>query len=270
MMPDYNKIDLSNVKFDGDPFNVTEGVIPEEHPEPTFDPTALPTSTNTPTDADEIIIGESSKWVRKSLAKIWDYIKGKIPVFQGATNIDDGVAGYVPVAHPSDINKFLKGNGQWSPINMSYVGMIIHSTTLNTEAKVKSFYGGTTWIQHSGYFLRGASSDVTANSAVKDGGQDTVTPSGTNSDGAVKSHTLTVNEMPSHNHNLYYNSIGQRGGGNWMMTNKTGSTGYTDTGCEYKGGGQGHSHGFTQPTFTGNSHTNVPSYKNVYIWERTA
>ena len=74
-----------------------------------------------------------------------------------------------------------------SNIIQSYVGMIIHSTTLNTEAKVKEVYGtNTSWILHSGYVLRGASSGVVANSAVKTDGEDT--------------HTLIVEEMPSHTH----------------------------------------------------------------------
>ena len=66
--------------------------------------------------------------------------------------------------------------------------MIIHTTTLDTEAKVKAIYGGTTWIQHSGYELRGATSGVVANSAVKTGGNDSV--------------TLTSEQMPSHRHSI--------------------------------------------------------------------
>ena len=73
----------------------------------------------------------------------------------------------------------------------SHVGMIIHSTTLNTEDKVKAIYGGTKWIQHSGYFLRGARSGVVANSATKSGGEDT--------------HTLTESEMPKHKHTITIN-----------------------------------------------------------------
>lgn len=263
-MPDYSKLDLTNVKFDGDPFNVREGVTPEEPPEPTFDPDNLNDSTNSITDSDEIITKENDEWVKKPILKIWDYIRSKI----GLKSNGNG-------------EKYLNEKGEWvlAADTRSYVGMVIHSTTFDTEAKVKSFYGGTTWIQHSGYFLRGASSDVTANSAVKDGGQDTVTPSGTNSDGAVKSHTLTVNEMPSHRHTEII-------GNEYPLTDSNGTGPWSNSGIQPKGGyqwlnhnscmvasaggGQGHTHGFTQPTFTGTAHTNLPSYKNVYIWERTA
>ena len=76
--------------------------------------------------------------------------------------------------------------GKVMATNTSHIGMIIMSTTLNTMAKVISVYGGTTWIRHDGYMLRGASSGVTSNSASSDGGAETV--------------TLTVNEMPPHTH----------------------------------------------------------------------
>lgn len=127
----------------------------------------------------------------------------------------------------------------------SYVGMIIQSTTLDTEAKVKAQYGGETWIQHYGYFLYSASSGVVANSAAADGGE--------------ANHTLTVEEMPSHKHGLFleygtspssydyptplsqYNQLGPYGP-------------YSDRMAE-TGGGQ--------------AHNNMPPYKNVYIWERT-
>ena len=66
--------------------------------------------------------------------------------------------------------------------------MIIHSTTLDTEAKVKAQYGGTAWMRHGDYVLRGASSGVTPHSATKTGGNDT--------------HTITELELPSHTHTI--------------------------------------------------------------------
>ena len=121
----------------------------------------------------------------------------------------------------------------------SHIGMIIHSTTLDTEAKVIAVYGGTTWIQHSGYMLRGGTSDVVANSAVKTGGADT--------------HTLTIQEMPSHNHGMPYQTNASSGATNWGITTTGAQTGSTVT--NNTGGGQ--------------AHNNIPNYKSVYIWERT-
>lgn len=95
--------------------------------------------------------------------------------------------------------------GNYSDLNeipdRSYVGMVIHSTTFDTEAKVIAWYGGSKWILHSGYVLRGASSGVTANDNTKTGGNDSVsyTPAGSNA--AV---TLTAAQcgVPAHSHGL--------------------------------------------------------------------
>lgn len=127
--------------------------------------------------------------------------------------------------------------------NRSYVGMIIHSTTLDTQAKVKAQYGGTTWIRHNGYFLYGATSGVTANHATADGGEAT--------------HTLTINEMPNHSHKVRYTG-GYANGVNGGMpgTSVDATPGYNDLIIANEGGGQ--------------AHNNMPPYKNVYIWERIA
>ena len=128
----------------------------------------------------------------------------------------------------------------------SYVGMVIHSTTLDTMAKVIAQYGGTTWIKHRGYFLYGASSNVVANSAKATGGEST--------------HTLTVNEMPSHNHAVSSGWADLTGTDRIVYSAKNG--GYNDYGLGNVP--------FIQSTGGGAAHNNMPPYKNVYIWERTA
>ena len=137
----------------------------------------------------------------------------------------------------------------------SHVGMIIHSTTLNTMAKVVAEYGGTTWIQHSGYMLYGAVSNVVANSAVKTGGETT--------------HTLTKDEMPAHTHtqDQHRHALGRR--------NVYTASGSAVAVVTYGGGTANDSYsGYTtatnQNTGGGQAHNNMPPYKNVYIWERTA
>lgn len=136
----------------------------------------------------------------------------------------------------------------------SHVGQIIESTTLDTEAKVKAIYGSnTSWIQHAGYVLRGASSSVTANQASNDGGADSVTVS------SVASHNHTQN---GHHHgmgivNLYYAS----GGINTGAANQYGVAGTYltgDTTATNKADGA---------DYTVNT---LPKYKNVYIWERVS
>jgi len=160
------------------------------------------------------------------------------------------------------------------------IGTIIETTVCDTEAKVIETYGGTTWIQHSGYVLRGASSGVVANSATKTGGEDT--------------HTLTIDEMPSHTHKQNEHNHGFSGNSHQM-----GPVSSTDTwnwcsnvsrtnvfGDEHPSGDAGVTHwshfnwtdggavkGVTatnQNTGGGNAHNNMQSYKDVYIWERTA
>ena len=119
--------------------------------------------------------------------------------------------------------------------------MIIQTTTLDTEAKVKAIYGGTKWTKIEGRFLLGASSSYKINTT-----------------GGEATHKLTVDEMPSHNHSFpkkaaeYYPGADNTLGGSYA-TRVSGA--YFSS---------------TNNTGGGKAHNNMPPYKAVYIWERTA
>jgi microcystin-dependent protein len=150
-----------------------------------------------------------------------------------------------------------------SKLERSHIGQIIMSTTLNTQAKVIELYGGTSWTKIEGRFLLGASSSYPVNAT-----------------GGEATHTLTIDEMPSHTHS------GNTGTGytNFMrVVDTSGTTHEANTVSGYSSGGYedvtdtsifpggNHWHSFTtESTGGGQPHNNMPPYKAVYIWERTA
>lgn len=123
------------------------------------------------------------------------------------------------------------------------IGSIIMGTGNNfaTQAAVQAIYNGT-WEQIKDVFLLAAGDSYIAGST-----------------GGEATHTLTVDEMPSHNHSVYgwgYNSggenaeYGNHAGGNrqeelysWLNIGNTGGN---------------------QP------HNNMPPYLTVYMWKRIA
>lgn len=166
----------------------------------------------------------------------------------GATASTDGAHGLVPQPLAGDEAKFLRGDGTWAGVVIppqSHVGMIIHSTTLDTEAKVIAQYGGTRWQKIEGKFLLGTSSSHAVNST---GGSETV--------------TLTTAQIPSHSHGLCGGAgmiafKNNAGGEDPMINTSVGSRAAVNLwGTDNGGGGQ--------------AHNNMPPYKTVYIWERTA
>lgn len=82
------------------------------------------------------------------------------------------------------------------------------------------------------------------------------------SEGGEATHTLTVEEMPSHNHSLSdpidKNSIklgSMTGDANWALTKRAAGYDYS-LGTNSAGGGV--------------AHNNMPPYLTVYMWKRTS
>ena len=120
----------------------------------------------------------------------------------------------------------------------------------------QTLFGGI-WEQIQGKFLLASSSSHTAGST---GGVESIsyTPAGT-----VGNHTLTINEMPSHSHNVASAKAGTSAnvasGSQFSIEEAT----VTSTA---QGGGQPHNHGFSG---TATTFDNMPPYLSVYVWKRT-
>ena len=127
----------------------------------------------------------------------------------------------------------------------THVGQIILSTTLNTAAKVKNIYGGNWEAFGAGKVLIGAGSN---------GGRSFTA----GSTGGEYTHTLTINEMPSHTHTVTDRYFKRNEGdqlGNTHGDELLGNT-YTTSTTSAAGGGQ--------------AHNNMQPYVVVYMWRRVS
>ena len=130
------------------------------------------------------------------------------------------------------------------PVGSIY--MSVNSTNPGT------LFGGT-WEQIQGRFLLGMSSSYPAGSQ-----------------GGEAEHTLTVSEMPSHNHPISGNgnasSLGTTSNALVMQGSAYPSEPALVRGGDYSGNGYAYinNRGGDQP------HNNMPPYLSVYIWKRTA
>lgn len=160
-------------------------------------------------------------------------------------------------------------------LQQSYIGMITTSTTLDTLEKVREVFGSdTTWIQHSGYMLRGAASGVVANSAAKTGGNDNaIIPYHRHGipalSGSTNSNGYVLNTTFASASNEGYSKVGgvQPGYFGGQMLVSIGAM---------NAASQKNSHTVTIPASNTNyngedvTNKNIPNYKSVYIWERVS
>ena len=155
------------------------------------------------------------------------------------------------------------------------IGSIYTSISSTSPA---TLFGGT-WEQIQGRFLLSASSSYAAGGT---GGASTVNLSHVHSTG---NHTLTVSQMPSHNH---YVSSYVAGWDGWPMgdigayylnygvfENPDASTKYVHRGSsgnyqvQTSGGNAAHNHGNTGSNLS-SSQSIMPPYLTVSMWKRTA
>lgn len=137
---------------------------------------------------------------------------------------------------PNQSDVLQLGESAWLTAQGAYpVGSIYLSVT---DVDLATLFGGT-WERIGGRFLLGADSTYAAGST-----------------GGEAAHTLTVDEMPKHNHEV--DNLNASGNSTPFMTvqaqEKKGYGGNVQT--MYAGGGK--------------AHNNLPPYLAVYMWKRTA
>lgn len=137
---------------------------------------------------------------------------------------------------PSQSDVLQLGDSAWLTAQGAYpVGAIYLSVT---EVDPSSLFGGT-WVRIGGRFLLGADTTYTAGST-----------------GGEAAHTLTIDEMPKHNHEV--DNLNASGSATPFMTvqaqDKRGFGGNVQT--MYAGGGK--------------AHNNLPPYLAVFMWQRVS
>ena len=205
------------------------------------------------------VYGNSSDWLHKGIPVLimfgsigWvvlddtkpsaDDLAGTVPISSGGTGATTAASARTNLGITnSDIVDLIY------PVGSIY--MSVNKTSPGT------LFGGT-WEQIAGKFLVGVGNGFVVGDS---GGSKTHTHT-------TGDHALTTNEMPSHNHVLFYPNSGGQGVANIgypdATINKTWWAEACKTGNE--GGDAAHNHGNT------GSASNLPPYLAVWIWKRTA
>lgn len=173
-------------------------------------------------------------WLQTTEATDLGRVPGKIAVLD-----ESGWVYYrTPEEIKSDIGASSGGTDVSTVLNKVYPVGAIYMSVNSTNPK--TLFGGT-WVQIKDRFLLAAG---TTHKAGATGGEAT--------------HTLTVDEIPNHQHVLWYPNAGGE---------QSAAIGYPEAGSKNtwyaeasKTGGAG----------GGTAHNNMPPYLAVYVWKRTA
>lgn len=198
------------------------------------------------------------------------YLKS-VPVYTGATTTAAGTAGLVKAPEITDREKFLKGNGEWAEVpkltkldllDMIYpVGSIYMSVNSSNPG---SLFGGTWEKMPAGRVLipEGESSWGTTYTAGSQGGEAT--------------HTLTVDELPSHSHGISISTSGAHShtypvGWNDGDAPTATDAAYDASWTKSTSSSGNHTHSATiSNTGASKAHNVIQPYFVAYIWKRIA
>ena len=123
---------------------------------------------------------------------------------------------------------------------------------MSTNSTNPSTLFGGTWSQIQGRFLLGAGSGYNVNAT-----------------GGEATHTLTKNEMPSHNHSMSYaNANASYGGGSYLVAGSSRISVSSLVGTPMSNSSV--TAVTISSTGSGDAHNNMPPYYVVYIRRRTA
>lgn len=173
-------------------------------------------------------------WLQTTEATDLGRVPGKIAVLD-----ESGWVYYrTPEEIKSDIGASSGGTDVSTVLNKVYPVGAIYMSVNSTNPK--TLFGGT-WVQIKDRFLLAAGTTYKAGAT-----------------GGEATHTLTVDEIPNHQHVLWYPNAGGE---------QSAAIGYPEAGSKNtwyaeasKTGGAG----------GGTAHNNMPPYLAVYVWKRTA
>lgn len=151
-------------------------------------------------------------------------------------------------------------------IFQSYLDMIypVGTVYISTNSTSPSTFLGGTWTRIQDTFLLAAGSTYTAGDT---GGN--ATHSHTTNAGTTGGTAITVDQMPSHTHQVKLYTIAGDIAQSWGTIDNVNQKAEWDSGpVKATGGGQAHTH--TQVSVGTDSQSNMPPYLAVYVWERTA
>jgi hypothetical protein len=176
------------------------------------------------------------------------------PADNKRTTLDINISGHAEIASK------VYGNASAGPFNILDVIYPIGSIYISTVEEnpfVKFSFG--TWKQIEGRFLLGAG---TCKYTKEDKEYTHTYNAGT--EGGEAEHTLTIEEMPSHNHR------GLQSVGNEQSVDYNDSSGSLVGNTSGLSVGTGWDNIKTRSTGGDQPHNNMPPYLVVYMWERTA